>query len=41
MWRSIYFAELSQDLPQKTVQYGQFSTKVNVSLKAPRIADTV
>lgn len=36
-----YLAELSHDLPEETVQYGQLPAEVNVSLKAACIADTV
>lgn len=37
----LYLAELSHDLPEETVQYGQLSAKVDVSLKAACAADAV
>lgn len=37
----VYLAELSHDLPEETVQYGQLSAEVDVSLKAACIADAV
>lgn len=37
----VYLAELSHDLPEETVQYGQLPAEVDVSLKAACIADTV
>lgn len=37
----VYLAELSYDLPEETVEYGQLSAQVDVSFKAARIADTV
>ena len=37
----IHLAELSNDLPQQTVQYRELPAQVDVALKAAGITDTV